>query len=47
MLYAYALGNSNSYGLLIYGVRGFPGVGFVVREFRDLDETGRQLVGGG
>ena len=30
----------------MYGVRGFLGVGFVVRELRVGDKTGGQLVGG-
>ena len=30
----------------MYGVRGFLGVGFVVRELRDRDKTGGHLEGG-
>ena len=43
MPHAHALGNGNSWGLLISGVRGFRGVGFVVRELWVEDKTGGHL----
>ena len=44
--YAHALGCQFSWELLIYGVRGFLGVGSVVRVFWVRDKTGGYLEGG-